>query len=269
MRPSAWVCDLDGVIWRGRAVIPGAPEAVARIRSAGERILFVSNNSSVTVEDLAAKLTAMGVPAGPGDVLTSAEAAASLVLSAQPRDGARVLVLGGTGIGEALDAVGVPWADADDSGLATTGLSHVIVGLDRRISYARISAAVSAVLDGAMLIGTNEDPTFPTEEGLRPGGGSMVALIAYASGVTPLFAGKPREASARLTLDRLGVDSGDGLVMVGDQPRTDGFFAQALGARFALVLSGVTSPEDAESVEPTPTWVATDIAALVDLIERE
>jgi HAD superfamily hydrolase (TIGR01450 family) len=290
VRPAAWLCDLDGVVWRGSTAIAGSPETVVALRSAGERVVFISNNSSTTVADYLAKLAAVGIPTGTEDLVTSAQAAAELV-----RSGMRVMVLGGPGITEAVNGRG---AEAVDAGVEKPGsVDAVIVGLDRAINYQRLSAAVTAVLGGAVLIGTNEDPTFPTTDGLRPGGGSLLAAVMYATSASPVVAGKPHLPIAALTLDRLGpagkptdlavkqtdaagVETGGGpsstpspaesaaelparrnLVMIGDQPRTDGLFAKALGAQFALVLTGVTS--DASGVVPVPDHIAADLRELV------
>jgi HAD superfamily hydrolase (TIGR01450 family) len=255
----AWICDLDGVLWRGDRAIDGSMAAVDRLRAAGERVLFVSNNSSMAIAAYLAKFAAMGLGVGGEDVCTSAQAAASLV---QP--GERVLVLGGDGIREALrrrGAEAVEIAEPPDTGRIDT----VMVGMDRALTYERLTAAVRTVLAGARLIGTNDDPTFPAADGLSPGAGSLLAAVAFAADVTPVVAGKPYEPIAVLIRERLGVDEADpsNLLFVGDQPRTDGRMAKALGARFALVLSGVTSAEDAPHADPAPDVVAPDLAALV------
>lgn len=260
--PDAWILDLDGVVWRGDTPVRGSAGAVGELRRAGLRVVFVSNNSATTVPAYLAKLERMGMPTEDVDLVTSAQAAADLVPA-----GSRALVLGGAGIIEALSGRGVEAIDADVVVAAPgTAVDHVVVGLDRRISYERLSAAVTAVLAGATLIGTNEDPTFPTADGLRPGGGSLVAAVAYAGGVTPEIAGKPHRAIASTTLRRLGRASGAGLLVVGDQPLTDGRFAEALGAGFALVLSGVTDATAATRAVPVPDLVAADLAAVVEAV---
>ncbi len=245
-------------MWRGDTPVPGSAETVRSLRAGGERVVFVSNNSATTIADYLAKLERMGMPTEPADLVTSAQAAADLVPA-----GSRALVMGGAGIVEALTAGGVEVVDADDLPPGSGVVDHVVVGIDRRLSYARLAAAVGAVLAGARLIGTNEDPTFPTADGLRPGGGSLLAAVSYATGATAVVAGKPHTPIAMTTLGRVGLSSGAGLVVVGDQPLTDGRFAVALGARFALVLSGVTDAAAAALVTPVPDVVAPDLAAVV------
>ncbi|MDQ1445352.1 MAG: hypothetical protein QOI20_1816 [Acidimicrobiaceae bacterium] len=244
-----WALDLDGVVWRGDVVLPGSPEAIAALRAAGERVVFLTNNSALTIEDYVAKLADMGVPARAEDVLTSAQAAARLL-----EPGQTALVCAGPGVDQALSERGVRTvrhgrADA------------VVVGWHRDFDYDRLTAAADAVLTGARLIGTNDDATYPTPDGVLPGGGAILAAVAYAASAVPLVAGKPNEPMAALVAERVGRVS----VMVGDRPSTDGLMAKRLGARFALVLSGVTRPEDAGTVDPAPDEVAGDLSALVAL----
>jgi 4-nitrophenyl phosphatase len=253
MTDAVWMLDLDGVVWRGKTAITGSAAAIATLRARGARVLFVSNNSSLDVSAYLAKLASVGVAAPAEDLCTSAMAAAQL---AAP--GSRVMVLGGIGINEALISRSVTPVDAVLSEAQT--VDAVIVGLDRQLSYDRLTAAVRAVLAGAALIVTNEDPTFPSEDGLNAGGGSIGAAVAYGSGATPLIAGKPHPAMASLIENRLGKIPA---IMVGDQPITDGALASAMGIPFGLVLSGVATT--AEGVTPFPALVAANLRDLVAL----
>jgi HAD superfamily hydrolase (TIGR01450 family) len=241
----AWVLDLDGVIWLADQPLPGSADAVARLRAAGERVLFVTNNSFALVGEQEAKLERLGIPAH-GDVVSSAMAAATLV-----EPGERVLVCGGPGIVEAVTARGaepVPDGDAD----------VVAVGFHRDFDYERLRVATRAVRRGARLVATNDDATYPTPDGLIPGGGAIVAAVAYASQTAPTVAGKPHRPMAELVRALVG-EAG---TVVGDRPDTDGAFAVTLGYRFALVLSGVTGKDDLP-VTPSPDVVADSLAALV------
>ena len=246
----AWLLDLDGVVWLAGVPIPGSVDAIAQLRDSGERVVFVSNNSSATIAEQVTKLESIGVPAQ-GDVLTSAAAAAGLL-----EPGTRALVCAGPGVHEALERRGVtpvrePPADA------------VIVGFHLDFDYGRLRAAHAAVAAGARLIGTNDDATYPTPQGEIPGGGAILAAVAYASGVTPTVAGKPFPPMA----DAVRGLVGDGPhTMVGDRPSTDGRFARALGATFALVLSGVTKPSELP-VDPNPDVVAPDLRSVVERSE--
>ncbi|MBL8779116.1 MAG: HAD-IIA family hydrolase [Acidimicrobiales bacterium] len=242
----AWVLDLDGVVWLDDQPLPGAADAVARLRSAGERVVFVTNNSSVRVGDQEAKLAGQGI-AAQGDVVTSA-----MVAVGQVEAGERVFLCAGPGVEEAVLARGaVPVRDGD--------ADAVIVGFHRDFDYDEMDRASRAVRRGARLIGTNDDATYPTPEGLVPGNGSILAAVATASGVVPTVTGKPYPPMAEYVRALVGPVG----VAVGDRPDTDGRFARALGFEWVLVLSGVTRGVDLP-VDPVPDLVFADLAAAVD-----
>lgn len=242
----AWLLDLDGVMWLGDQPIYGSADAVARLRSNGERVVFLTNNSSLTVGDYVAKLKAMGVPAEDADVITSGQAAASMLSPSST-----ALVCAGKGVDEALQRRGIRTVR---SGRADA----VVVGWHREFDYERLTAAYRAVAAGARLIGTNDDATYPTPTGLLPGGGALLAAVSYATGKPAEVAGKPFRAMVTLLKERVGRVE----VVVGDRASTDGALARNVGARFILVLSGVTDP-DHLPVDPAPDLVANDLAAAV------
>src|SRR5207237_3540007 len=153
------------------------------------------------------------------------------------------LVCAGPGVEEALARRGVYTVREGRA-------DAVVVGWHRDFDYDGLTAAATTVIGGARLIGTNDDATYPTPEGLIPGGGAILAAVATATGVTPTIAGKPYEPMASLVVARLGGAMEDS-VLVGDRPSTDGLMAKRLGVRFALVLSGVTVPGDLPVV-PAP-----------------
>jgi HAD superfamily hydrolase (TIGR01450 family) len=253
----AVVLDLDGVVWLVDRPIAGSPEAVARLRAAGQRVWFLTNNSNPTLETLIAKLAGMGIPAESADVLSSAATAASLLTP-----GSSVLVCAGDGVREALAARGV-W-EVEFGGSAGAGAvgvvpDAVVVGLTMAFDYAQLRAASTAIRRGARFIATNDDATYPTPDGPIPGSGSLVAAVRTASGKEPEIAGKPYPP----TVERIWRETGGAeLVVVGDRPDTDGLLARRLGARFALVLTGVTRPGDLP-VDPAPDVVAADLAEAV------
>jgi len=240
-----WVLDLDGVIRLGDEPIAGAADAVARLREAGAEVVFATNNADRRIGDQEAALEAMGIPAT-GAVVGAAEAGARLL-----EPGERVLVVGGPGLHEAVRARGceiVPHGPCD----------AVISGLDRELRYESIRLATLAIRAGARWVLTNPDRTYPTPHGLEPGAGAIGAAIQAASGVEPLIGGKPEGAMVGLLRERLGPEG----IVVGDRLDTDGRFAAALGYRFALVLTGVTTAADLP-VTPDPWVVAPDLATLV------
>jgi 4-nitrophenyl phosphatase len=240
------LCDLDGVVWLAHEPIAGSVEAIARIRAAGARVLFVTNNSAAVESEHEQALESIGVPAR-GDVVSSAMAAARLV-----EPSARVLVAGGPGVVEAVRRRGAE-AVVNDGSTSPEGFDAVIVGLHRDFDFARLAVASAAVRAGAQLIGTNTDSTYPTPTGLQPGGGSILAAIATASDATPLIGGKPYQPMADLIAAIVGTPQHpfdpSRVVMVGDRPETDGLFARRLGCRFALVRSGVSRTGTAIDVD--------------------
>jgi 4-nitrophenyl phosphatase len=240
-----WILDLDGVVWLADQPIPGSVDAVSQLR-ARERVVLVTNNSSLTVAEYLAKLARLGVPTDADDLITSAQVAATLV---QP--GERVMICAGPGVREAITARGA--IEAGDG-----PADVVMVGWTKDFDYEVLTRAMRAVRAGARLIGTNGDPTYPAPDGVLPGGGSLVAAVAYASGVEATLAGKPHPPMITAVTERFGPIE----VMVGDQPKTDGLLAKGLGAKFALVLTGVTRPSDLP-VDPAPDVVAPDLATLV------
>lgn len=240
-----WVLDLDGVIWLGDAPIAGSADAVSRLQSAGETVVFVTNMSRLRVGDQEAKLASHGIDAV-GRVVTSAMAAARLVEA-----GESVVVVGGPGIVEAVEARGARVVDAERA-------DAVIVGFDPEFTFDDLTRGMRPVRNGARLIGTNHDPTYPTAAGLQAGGGSIVAAVAYAAEVEATMGGKPNPAAADCVKDLIGPSG----IVVGDRPDSDGLFAVQLGYEFGLVLSGVTTESDLP-VTPTPSVVAADLAALV------
>jgi HAD superfamily hydrolase (TIGR01450 family) len=246
---GTWVLDLDGVVWLAGRPIPGADEAVARLRAAGARVLFATNNSAPTRAQLQQSLAHCGITADDADVLRSADVAAGMLTP-----GSTAVVVGEDGIVEALAGRGVavvPEGPADS----------VVVGIARTFTYADLARAAAAIRGGARLVGTNEDATFPTPEGLVPGAGSILAAVATAADVTPEVAGKPHPPTADAIAAR--IPEGELRVVVGDRPSTDGALAAQLGVHFALVLSGVTPP-GAEGVDTGAAASAKDLRSLVD-----
>ncbi len=247
------VLDLDGVLWRGDEPIPGSPAAVHALHAAGNRVAFLTNNSSLRISDYVAKFARFGIEADPADVLTSAQAAAEL-LEETLAPGARVLACAGPGVVEALEQAKFAVVD-------TGPADAVVVGFHRNFDFDGLDRASRAVREGARFVATNGDPTYPAGRGqVLPGAGSIVAAVATASGRTPEVAGKPEAPMVAMVRRRLG-ESG---VMVGDRPSTDGALARALGWPFALVLSGIGGHDPSEPVpDPPPAYVADDLATLV------
>jgi 4-nitrophenyl phosphatase len=249
---SVWVIDLDGVIWLSGEPIGDAAGAVARLRHAGVTTAFATNNSAPTTRDQVDRLGRVGITASANDLASSAEAAASLLA---PGDTA--FVMAEAGVLEALAARGVKVRDDGP-------VDAVVVGWTRSFDFDLLTRAATAARDSGRLIGTNEDPTHPTPDGLVPGGGSILAAVATASGITPRIAGKPHRPMADHIREKFGIGSGGRAALaVGDQPRTDGRLAEQLGIPFALVDSGVTRPGTPVTGVTVSVRTA-DFVALVD-----
>ncbi|MFZ9630168.1 MAG: HAD-IIA family hydrolase [Ilumatobacteraceae bacterium] len=252
------LCDLDGVVWLAHRPIPGAAEAVAHLRSAGHRVLFVTNNSSARIEEQEQYLAAIGIPAE-GDVLTSAQAGALLV-----EPGSTALVCAADGVVQALERRGVHVLDPASVGPTGDVPDVVVVGWHRTFDFDGLARASTAVRRGARLVATNDDATYPTPDGQIPGGGAILAAVETASGTSATIAGKPYEPMAALVRAELGAAWSSDAVMVGDRPSTDGRFARQLGCRYAQVWSGVTPRQTA--VDPVPDLTADDLAGIVHLL---
>jgi len=248
---SMWIVDLDGVVWLAGQPIGDVGAAVAALRDAGRRVVFATNNSAPTTAQLLGRLERAGIESSPDDVVTSAAAAASLV-----RPGQAVKTLAEGGLLEALEARGVKCVDEGP-------VDAAMVGWSRSFDFDGLAATATAARTSGRLIGTNEDPTHPTPAGLLPGAGALLAAVTTASGVSPEVAGKPHAAMAALMKERLGFEDGDRtVVLVGDQPRTDGRLAERLSIPFALVDSGVTPPGRVPSESPIAVR-APDFVSLV------
>lgn len=247
-----WLLDCDGVVWLSEQVIPGAPQAVANFRDSGSRVVLLTNNSYPRLSDHVAKLERLGMPTDPGDVLSSAMAAAFLLEA-----GERALVLGGPGIIEELNARGVVTV-TPGAGREIGLVDAVVVGLDPTFDFASLAAAATALHAGARLIGTNDDPTFPTPAGVLPGAGSVLAAVARAGEVTPTIVGKPYSPTVDLVHERIGEVE----IVVGDRASTDGLLARRLGTRFGLVLTGITHAQHGP-LDPEPDVEAADLLTLV------
>jgi glycerol 3-phosphatase-2 len=244
--------DLDGVLYVGPHAVAGAPEAVAAARAAGLRVAFVTNNASRTPETVAAHLTALGIAAAPGDVVTSAQAAATLVAEAVA-PGAAVLVIGGEGLDAALGERGLrPVRQASDHPAA------VVQGFSPDVGWRLLAEGAYAVRAGVPWIASNLDVTVPTARGLAPGNGALVEVIAQATGRRPVAAGKPQTPLHREAVRRTG--SREPLV-VGDRLDTDIEGANRAGVASLLVLTGVTTPVDLVLAQPVhrPSYVCADL----------
>jgi Predicted sugar phosphatases of the HAD superfamily len=252
---DALLLDLDGVVYLGRRAVPGAPEALSEAAARGVRLAYVTNNASRTPAAIAEHLSSLGVPATPDDVVTSAQAAARLIAERVPA-GSPVLVVGGMGLRQALRAHGLRPVSA-----AAEDPAAVVQGYSPDISYGLLAEGAIAVRQGAWFVASNGDRTMPTQRGEQPGNGSMSRVIATATGVEPVMAGKPEPPLHRESILRTGARRP---LIVGDRLDTDIAGANRAGADSLLVLTGVTTALDVLTAEPIhrPTHIAADLRAL-------
>jgi glycerol 3-phosphatase-2 len=249
--------DLDGVVYLGGTAIPGAAEALRKADAAGMRLAYVTNNAFRTPAAIAELLTSFGVPAVKEDVVTSAQAAARLLAERLPA-GTPVLVVGGSGLRMALRERGLrPVSTAIDKPAA------VVQGYAPDISYSLLAEGSMAVAAGALFVGSNADLTLPSRRGRQPGNGSLIQVIATATGVQPLVAGKPEPPLHHESVLRTGARHP---VVVGDRLDTDIEAAHRVGADSLLVLTGVTGPAEAVLAPPSqrPTYLAEDLSGLLE-----
>jgi 4-nitrophenyl phosphatase len=250
----ALLLDMDGVLYRGDAVVPGARELLDFLHTRGIPHLFLTNNSSRTAADYAEKLLRMGIRARAEQILTSAQVAVDdLHRMAKPDD--RILLIGGAGIREALAISGLTLAER------YTEASYVIVGLDRNITYERLAQASLAIQRGARFLATNGDRSFPTERGLEPGAGALLAAIHATTGVVPKLYGKPEPEMFEHALRILGTPAAF-TGMVGDRYETDILGAARLGLVTIAVTTGVSSEADLRRAEPPPDLIYPSVAEL-------
>ncbi|GAA3852853.1 HAD-IIA family hydrolase [Saccharothrix violaceirubra] len=253
-RYDALLLDLDGTVYRGREAVPGAVDAVAHARAHGIGIRFVTNNASRSSSDVAGHLAELGFGASPDEVSTSAQAGAAMLVDHVPA-GATVLVLGTTALVDGVRARGfVPTTEA-------AGAAAVVQGLSQDLGWRELAEACVAIRAGAVWVACNVDYTLPTERGLLPGNGSLVAALRAATGAEPSVAGKPATPLLDQAAKSLGAQRP---LVVGDRLDTDIAGAVNAGMDSLLVLTGVSTRAEADALPPEarPTHIAADLSVL-------
>jgi HAD superfamily hydrolase (TIGR01450 family) len=236
----AYLLDLDGVVYRGEQLLPGARDLVEWLDATGRKVLFLSNNSIATPQEVEAKLARLGMPSPEGRVLTAGQAAARVLAARFPHG--RIFVLGLPSVEQMMEQQGlqVVWSEQDDGRVPDA----LIVALDRNLTYDRLRRALGAVLGGAAFYAVNRDPRLPVEDGFAPGTGSITAALEYASGQKATIIGKPEPDIVVEAMHVVGVSPAQTL-MVGDGLDLDIVAGHAAGVTTALVLTGLTTGEEA------------------------
>jgi NagD protein len=253
----SWLMDMDGVLVREEQAIAGADRFLARLRERGTPFLVLTNNSTYTRRDLAARLAASGLEVPETSIWTSALATARFLEDQRP--GGTAFVIGEAGLTTALHDAGYTLTDRTPD--------YVVLGETRTYSFERITRAIRLIADGARFIATNPDPTGPSSEGPLPATGSVAALISRATGVEPYFVGKPNPLMMRSALNAIDAHS-ETAAMIGDRMDTDIVSGLEAGMETILVLSGVTRREEAERYPYRAARIVDSIADLLDELDR-
>jgi 4-nitrophenyl phosphatase len=252
------ILDMDGVLWRGDQPLLDLPAFFAHANDLGLQVILATNNATKNVHQYLDKLARYGAHLREEQIVNSAMAAAYYLKHKHPQ-GANVFVVGEDGLVSTLAA----WGFSNQE----EGAQAVVAGLDRTLTYAKLSTASQLISRGAEFVGTNPDLTFPSPRGLTPGAGAVLAFLEAGSGVKPTITGKPEPFLFNLALQRMQLPA-DQVLAVGDRLETDILGGQRAGCRTAVVLSGVASEADAQAWQPAPDWVLSNLAALPALFEQ-
>jgi glycerol 3-phosphatase-2 len=254
-RYDALFIDLDGVVYRGNRVVPAAPDVLDRVRALKAKLLFLTNNSARTPQQVADRMQRLGVRADPTEILTSALATAAM-LRREGTTGRKAYVIGERGIREALEETGIEVLEGEPE-----RADLVVVGWDRFVDYAKLKTASLLVERGARLIATNPDASYPAPDGLWPGAGAILSAVTTTTGAAPTIVGKPArplfQAAAELT-------AAIRPLVVGDRLDTDIGGAHAMQWDSLLVLTGASTAAGLLDAGHLPTYVAPDLSGLLD-----
>src|SRR5947209_8053915 len=254
---TTYLIDLDGVIYRGNELLPGAQEFVVWLDANQKKYIFLTNNSFATGEQILAKLAHLGIVTDEAHLLTAGQAAVQNIARRFPKGvvyvvGEQPLMGLVTALGLTVASINEPVADA------------VLVGLDRTFDFAKLTSAIRAVRSGAFFITINRDPLLPVAGGFLPGCGTLAAAIEAGSGVTPEVVGKPEPMLLQEAMHTLGSQP-DETVMIGDSLTVDILGGHNAGTHTLLVLSGNSSREDLEKSSLKPDHVYEDLAELMEI----
>jgi len=260
---KAWIFDMDGVLYRGTEVLPGVRELLDALTLRERQVMMATNNSMSTPEAYERRLASMGLDVPAAAVITSALATRDYLLRTLP-EGAGIYVIGMPALREQLfdGSTFHPVQYGEEQPAA------VVIGLDLGFTYEKLKAGHAALMNGALFIATNADTTLPTEAGLVPGAGSIVAALAAASGRAPIVIGKPETPMLEMAMLRMGVRPEE-TVMIGDRLDTDILAGERAGMPTVLVLTGVSTREDLAGAEALPDMVVSDLPSLVEALTSE
>jgi len=245
--------DMDGVLYRGQTGLPGGPELLSFLRQRGIRYLLVTNNSTLTPAEFVKRLGAMGMEVAEDQIMTSGVATAIYLTTLAPK-GTKVNVVGEPALLEELTKRGYIIGGRDSQ--------YVVCGWDKGISFEKLKVACLAIRDGATFIGTNSDKTYPLEEDIIPGAGSILASLIAATDVNPIVVGKPEPIMIEQSLRVLGA-SREQTAILGDRLETDILGGHRAGIAAIMVLTGISTAEEARHYEFPPDAIYDDLPALI------
>lgn len=248
---KAIIFDLDGVLYKGRTAIPGAQNTIAKLKSMGKRVFFLTNAGTASRSGRTAKLRSLGFEVEEQEVYTSSYGVGHYI--SKMKKNSTVYCIGEGGLKEQLTSFGIFLTDKKPD--------FVVVSLDRGLTYARLAKGFENILNGSKFIATNEDPSFPTEKGLMPGAGSIVKSLEYSTGVKPIVIGKPNTYLMDMIFEKCEC-SKEEILFVGDRLDTDIKIAKKTKIKSALVLTGVSKKNDLNTLndEEKPDYVLSSVA---------
>jgi 4-nitrophenyl phosphatase len=251
------ILDMDGVLWKADTAIGDLPTLFDCINQKGLKVLFATNNGTLTPEQYVIRLAGFGVKIEPWQVVTSSLGVADLLSHRFP-NGGPIYAIGETGLILALREKNFEPLSVEEANHAQA----VVVGIDHEISFSKMAEAALLVRRGIPFFATNPDKTFPTPRGEIPGAGSWISVIITATGIDPIYAGKPAPYMLDLARERLGTTKEETLV-VGDRLETDIAGGQMAGCPVALLLSGVSTLKQGQAWKPAVNYIAKDLSALI------
>jgi 4-nitrophenyl phosphatase len=252
-RIQALILDMDGVLWKDNTLLVDLPAVFSRFQELGLKVVLATNNATRSVDMYLQRFEGYGVHLAPWQVVNSAIAIGHLLRQRFPQGGP-LFIIGEKGVHETLAEFGFSFSEKHP--LA------VVVGMDRQVTYEKLTQATLLIRSGLPFYATNADKTFPTPQGLVPGAGAIIAAVIAATDQEPIWGGKPQATMLQIALERLQTPANQTLA-VGDRLETDILGGFNAGCRTALVLSGVATREELNTFSPKPDLVAADLAQLV------
>lgn len=272
MRPiDGFIFDLDGTVYLGDAALPGSVDAIGELRRRGKRVLFVSNKPLEPRQNYAAKLTRLGIPTPPTDVISAAYVLGHHLARHEPH--LALYVIGEPSLRDELRGHGLQVLEEDMAQEAKevidpTGIDAVVVAFDRTLDYRKLNTAYQALLRGARFFATNADKACPMPRGSLPDAGGTIAALEHMTGrKLELLAGKPSTLTMQVAIDQLGLPPAR-IMMVGDRLETDIFMGQQAGMVTAVTLTGVATRADAERMIPPPDYIINNLGDLPEIVSK-